>query len=88
MDYPAQRRLKLLGRLSSFEIGDRPGLREILETPGYDASIEHAVVVTVEAYDWNCPQHITPCYTVEEIDAAINPLSLSDWTRHKGAAEG
>jgi predicted pyridoxine 5'-phosphate oxidase superfamily flavin-nucleotide-binding protein len=88
MDYPRQRRLKLLGRLSSFEIGERPDLRAVVETPGYRATIEHAVVVEVEAYDWNCPQHITPRYTTEEIDAARDPLSQSDWTRHKGAAEG
>ena len=25
------------------------------------------MVLDIEAYDWNCPQHITPRYTVEEI---------------------
>ena len=29
--------------------------------------IERVFVVHVEAYDWNCPQHITPRYSVEEL---------------------
>jgi hypothetical protein len=28
----------------------------------------------VAAYDWNCPQHITPRFTEEEIETAIQPL--------------
>jgi hypothetical protein len=31
------------------------------------------MVLEIEAYDWNCPQHITPRYTLEEIDAAMAP---------------
>lgn len=27
----------------------------------------------IEAYDWNCPQHITPRFTVEEIQIAFKP---------------
>ena len=27
----------------------------------------------IEAYDWNCPQHITPRYTEEEIEEALTP---------------
>jgi hypothetical protein len=25
----------------------------------------------VDAYDWNCPQHITPRYTQSEIEAIL-----------------
>jgi hypothetical protein len=31
------------------------------------------IVFQIEAYDWNCPQHITPRYTTEEIEAAFLP---------------
>jgi predicted pyridoxine 5'-phosphate oxidase superfamily flavin-nucleotide-binding protein len=41
---------------------------------GYDAVVERAVVVDVAAYDWNCPQHITPRFTVAELQPAIEPL--------------
>ncbi len=29
------------------------------------------LVLTVQAYDWNCPQHITPRYTAEELEPAF-----------------
>ena len=29
------------------------------------------MVFNIEAYDWNCPQHITPRYTVEDIEEAF-----------------
>jgi len=35
----------------------------------YEARIERLVILAIQAYDWNCPQHITPRYTEEEIEA-------------------
>jgi uncharacterized protein len=72
MDYPNRARLKVLGRASL--IG--PEQREILERlelPGYRARIERGFLVRVEAFDWNCPQHITPRFTLEEIEQATAP---------------
>jgi predicted pyridoxine 5'-phosphate oxidase superfamily flavin-nucleotide-binding protein len=71
MDYANQRRLKILGRAKLVEIADDPELAARLALPGYRARIERAVIITVEAWDWNCPQHITPRYTRAEIEAAI-----------------
>ncbi len=31
-------------------------------------------VIRVEAFDWNCPQHITPRFTAEQIQEALEPL--------------
>jgi len=31
------------------------------------------MIFHIEAYDWNCPQHITPRYTVEDIERALAP---------------
>ncbi|MFI6448599.1 pyridoxamine 5'-phosphate oxidase family protein [Kitasatospora sp. NPDC050543] len=73
MDYPRQARLKILGRARVVE----PPSPELLEalTPGdYRARIERAVVITVEAYDWNCRQHIRPRFTIEEVESAVAPL--------------
>jgi hypothetical protein len=39
--------------------------------PGYRAHIERVFVIHVEAFDWNCQQHIIPRYTAEEIHAAM-----------------
>jgi hypothetical protein len=32
------------------------------------------MIIHVEAFDWNCPQHITPRYTVEELAGTLGPL--------------
>ena len=71
MDYPRRRRLKLLGRLrfQAIEEAD-PALRSAVTLPDYRARVERVGVVQVEAFDWNCPQHITPRYTLAEIEAA------------------
>ena len=36
--------------------------------PDYKARIERLVLLKVQAYDWNCPQHIMPRYTVDEFE--------------------
>jgi predicted pyridoxine 5'-phosphate oxidase superfamily flavin-nucleotide-binding protein len=56
MDYAAARRLKLWGRARV--MAGEPELLARLEDPGYGARIEHAIVFTVLAWDWNCSQHI------------------------------
>jgi len=32
------------------------------------------MLITVEAIEWNCPQHITPRYSEAEVDRAMKPL--------------
>ena len=67
MDYAERARLKLLGRARIVDADAAPELIRALEVPGYRARIERAVLITVEAFDWNCSQHITPRYTEAEI---------------------
>ena len=74
VDYPNRRRLKVLGRLRMVEPGDAPELAERFGVGAYRARTERLAVVTVEAFDWNCPQHITSRFTVAEIEAAVAPL--------------
>jgi len=31
-------------------------------------------VLKVEGFDWNCPQHITPRFTEDEVRASVAPL--------------
>jgi predicted pyridoxine 5'-phosphate oxidase superfamily flavin-nucleotide-binding protein len=66
MDYAGRRRLKLMARTEGFDAADRPDLVERLSDPEYPARIERVVLFHVEAFDWNCPQHITPRYTERE----------------------
>jgi uncharacterized protein len=74
MDYPNRRRLKIFARIEIFEAAAAPELIEKLRDTDYPAQIERAFVLHVEAVDWNCPQHITPRYTIEEIRAINQPL--------------
>ena len=74
MDYANRSRLKLYARIEVIKAKDRPELIEKLRVPGYDAKIERAMLLHVEAFDWNCPQHITPRFTMEEIQTMNAPL--------------
>ena len=74
MDYANQRRLKLLGRVRFIDRDTEPDLIERLVTPGYKAIVESGFINSVKAFDWNCPQHITPRFTLAEIDEMTAPL--------------
>ena len=75
MDYAHQARLKLIGRLRHVAVKDAdPGLRDRLANADYPGRVERLALFNVEGFDWNCPQHIVPRYTVEEIEAATAPL--------------
>ena len=75
MDYPNRRRLKIFARIEIFEAADAPDLIAKLENPDYKAKIERAMILHVKAFDWNCPQHITPRYTMGEINQIVAPLN-------------
>ena len=45
-----------------------------LKIDDYRGRVERGFVIDVEAFDWNCPQHITPRYTQPEVDELISPL--------------
>lgn len=74
MDYPNRQRLKIFARVEVVEAAAAPELIAKLENPDYQAKIERAFVLRVEAFDWNCPQHIAARFTIEEIKAMNQPL--------------
>jgi predicted pyridoxine 5'-phosphate oxidase superfamily flavin-nucleotide-binding protein len=71
MDYPHQRRLKLIGHAYT---SDDPADIAALMVPDYAAEPERAFVIEVIGLDWNCPQHITPRFTEAEITRGTRPL--------------
>ena len=74
MDYPHQTRLKILGHAEIHEGDVRAAeLLPQLETGEKGAVAERVILVRVEAFDWNCPQHITPRYTLEELQESLEP---------------
>lgn len=74
MDYPHQRRLKLLGHARTVSGEADAAILAALEDPAYGARVERGIVIALEAFDWNCPQHITPRFTQAEIAQAAAPL--------------
>jgi hypothetical protein len=75
MDYPHQYRLKILGRATVHENdAEAAELIAKLRVPGEKTPAERAMIIRVEGFDWNCPQHITPRYTIEELAGTLEPL--------------
>ena len=72
MDYPNQQRLKIWAEASIIEAEEDQSLRELLETPDYTGQVERLVTLKVLAFDWNCPRHIIPRYTIEEIRSLVD----------------
>lgn len=71
MDYPHRARLKILGRMS---VSTDPAVIETLMDAGYKARPERAFLIKLQAFDWNCSQHITPRFTAAEVASVLNPL--------------
>ncbi len=67
VDYPNRARLKLYAEAEVVSLDEKSELREMLELENYRYHPERIFVFKVKAFDWNCPQHITPRFTVEEI---------------------
>ena len=74
MDYPNKRRLKLLGRVSLGNDSDWNTMAK-LEDDHYRANVERAFIIKIEAFDWNCPQHIQPRFTESELEKLVEPLN-------------
>jgi predicted pyridoxine 5'-phosphate oxidase superfamily flavin-nucleotide-binding protein len=66
MDYSTRTRLKLLGHAS---VTHDPALLARLAMPGYRGKVERGVLIRLAGFDWNCSQHITPRFTVAELEA-------------------
>jgi uncharacterized protein len=73
VDYPGQQRLKILGRAEIFEGAKTKEWLDKVNDPQYKATPERVFVIHVDAFDWNCPQHIVPRFTEEEIQEAVAP---------------
>jgi hypothetical protein len=75
MDYPYQTRLKILGRVEIHEHNpEAPSLIESFRPVDKSDIIERVILIHIEAFDWNCPQHITPRYTAEELKEILAPV--------------
>lgn len=74
MDYANRRRLKIFGEIGFTKANEDPTLTAELSDDGYKAKAERIAKIRVNGFDWNCPQHITPRYTADDVRAAVGPL--------------
>ena len=74
MDYPRRARLKIYGHIEEVPLAADPALAERVIDPASKGKPERILKLRLEAFDWNCPQHITPRFTEPEIAQAVQPL--------------
>ena len=74
MDYPRRRRLKIYAHIEAKALTADPALAEEVALPGYRAKPERAFLLHLEAFDWNCPQHITPRFSEMELEPVLTSL--------------
>ena len=71
MDYAHRRRIKIWGRA---RVVEDEAVIERLMPGGYRARPEQAILLTIEAWDVNCPQHIPQLFSAAEVEGAVAPL--------------
>lgn len=71
VSYPMQARLKIYAEAEVIEISDNPDLYDLLKPEDYKFRPERMLIFHIKAYDWNCPQHITPRYTEQEMQPML-----------------
>lgn len=74
MDYPRRARLKIYVHVEKLAMDADPALTDLVMDTDYKARAERIFRLRLEAFDWNCPQHITPRFTEREIEQAVRPL--------------
>jgi len=74
MDYPQRTRLKIMGHARLEDARKHPELVAKLAEPEVRDQVERLFFIDVVSFDWNCNQHITPRYTVEDIKEIVSPL--------------
>ncbi|WP_372023061.1 pyridoxamine 5'-phosphate oxidase family protein (plasmid) [Tistrella mobilis] len=73
MDYPRRARLKIYALAEIVALDADPALTA--RVPGATApKAERIIRLHLEAFDWNCPQYITPRFTEAELIEALRPV--------------
>lgn len=75
LDAARRTRLKIFARAEVRPVDGE--LRARIEDPDYGAVVERAFLFHVEAFDWNCPQHITPRFSLDEL-RSVDPEVLAE----------
>jgi len=73
LSYPLKTRLKIYAEAEIIEHTEDSSLYDFLRPKGYKFKPERIMLFKVKAYDWNCPQHIHPKYSIEEVREILAP---------------
>jgi predicted pyridoxine 5'-phosphate oxidase superfamily flavin-nucleotide-binding protein len=71
LDQAARARLKMFAEVEILDLADHSELAAKLELENYTYKPTRIMIFKIKGFDWNCPQHITPRYTQEEVQAAL-----------------
>lgn len=74
MDYTRRARLKIYVHVEILAPEDDPALTALVTDEAYGAKIERIYRLRLQAFDWNCPQHIKPRFTEQQVSRAVEPL--------------
>lgn len=72
VDYARRRRIKVWGTART--VPTTPELLAVLDLPGYRARVEQVILITVSAWDVNCPQHIPQKLDAGEVAGLVDQL--------------
>ncbi|MCY1666345.1 pyridoxamine 5'-phosphate oxidase family protein [Rhizobium sp. SL86] len=74
VDYSRRARLKIFAHVETLSLEANAELKSYLTDAQYRAVPERIFRLRLEAFDWNCPQHILPRYTAHEVSIAAQRL--------------
>ncbi|WP_306911201.1 pyridoxamine 5'-phosphate oxidase family protein [Rhizobium mesoamericanum] len=74
MDYVRRARLKIYAHVERLALDADQELTDLVSDPTYKGRAERIFKLRLEAFDWNCPQHIIPRYTEQQVEQAVAPL--------------
>ncbi len=74
MDYPKRERLKILGEARVADVRANPELFELVTDAHRKSNVERLVIIDVVSFDWNCTKHITPRYSIGEVEELTGSL--------------
>lgn len=67
MDYPRRARLKIYATVEVLAADGDPALLARVQPENYRSRVERIFRFHLQAFDWNCPQHITPRYSAQQV---------------------
>jgi uncharacterized protein len=74
VDYPRRARLKIYAHAETVPLDADPDLARFVIDPTYKAKPERILLLRLEAFDYNCQQHITPRFREADVNKALHPL--------------